>query len=153
MVMAQYGDAGVLILPQQQFSVSLYNGKDKSAKNAQAIVDRENSAEIKRHFGGGRCDYIADHAAQGFSIIRQCTLYSMAIVQTPTSSRIYRWLATMTGRNTGKNLITCSGQALTKIKWADLCLYTCNDSAGKDITMVFFELLEESKKTLYKVGE
>jgi len=151
MVISKYGDSGVLILPQQQYSVPLYDGN--VVKNAQAIVDAENSAVIKRKFGGGHCDYIGDHAGQGFDIIRQCTLYTIAVVQTPTSSRIYRWLASMTGKNTGKNLITCSGQALTQIKWADLCLYACNDSKGKDITMVFFELLEESKRQLYKVNE
>lgn len=151
MVIERYGDEGVLILPQQQYVVALYNGKN--VKNAQSIVDRENSASIKRRFGGGHCDYIADHAAQGFGVIRDCTLYTIAVVQTPTSSRIYRWLATMQGRNTGKNLITCSGQALTKIKWAELCLYTCNDAKGVDITMVFFELLEESNRTIYRVGD
>lgn len=146
-----YGDSGVLILPWLDFAVPLYNGK--AVKNAQGIVDRENSAEIKRRFGGGHCDYIADHAGQGFDIIKECKHTYPAVVQTPTSSRIYRWEATMLGRNTGKNLIACSGQALTNIKWADLCLYTCNDSTGKDITMVFFKLQEEVKYPIYEMVE
>lgn len=143
-----YGDAGALILPWQDFCIPIYNGK--VVKNSQAIVDRENSAVIKRRFGGGHCDYIADHASQGFTIIRQCTLTTPAVVQTPTSSRIYRWTATMLGRNTGKNLIACTGQPLTKVKWADLCLYTCNDTTGKEITMVFFKLQETVPRELYK---
>lgn len=151
MTIHKYGDAGTLVLPWQDFSVPLYNGK--TTKNAQTIVDRENSAEIKRRFGGGHCDYIADHAGQGFDIIRECKFNTPAVIQTPTSTKIYRWTATMNGRNTGKNLIACTGQALTSVKWADLCLYTCNDAGGKNITMVFFKLQEEVKYPLYKVGE
>ena len=151
MIIIQYGDAGALILPQQRFTVPLYDGK--ASKNAQIIVDRENSATIKRRFRGGHCDYIADHAAQGFDIIKDCKLNAIAVVQTPTSSRIYQCNAIMYGRNTGKNLITCTGQALTNVKWADMCLYTCNDTKGVSITMVFFKLLEESKNTIYKVGD
>ena len=73
-------------------------------------------------------------------------------MQTPTSSRIYNWVATMLGRNTG-NLISCSGQGLASIKWADLCLYTCNDVGGENITMVFFKLQKEVKYPIYKVEE
>lgn len=146
-----YGDAGVLILPWQDYSVPLYNGK--AVKNAQPIVDRENSAEIKRRFGGGHCDYIADHAGQGFDIIRECRLNTPAVIQTPTASRIYRWAATMQGTNTGTNLVTCSGQKLTAVRWADLCLYCCNDAGGRNITMVFFRLQEELNRAIYRIGE
>ena len=98
-------------------------------------------------------DYIADHAGQGFDIIRRCTYYNLqAIVQTPTRSRIYNWVATMLGRNTG-NLISCSGQGLASIKWADLCLYTCNDVGGENITMVFFKLSETINRPIYPVKE
>ena len=150
-MMCKYGDAGLLVLPWQNFSVPLYDGN--AVKNSQALVDAENSAVIKRKWRGGHCDYIADHAGQGFDIIRRCTYVNMqAIVQTPKSSRIYNWVATMLGRNTG-NLITCSGQGLAKIKWADLCLYTCNDAAGKNITMVFFKLSETINRPIYPVKE
>lgn len=149
--MCKYGDAGLLVLPWQNFSVPLYDGN--AVKNSQALVDAENSAVIKRKWRGGHCDYIADHAGQGFDIIRRCTYVNMqAIVQTPKSSRIYNWVATMLGRNTG-NLITCTGQSLSSVKWADLCLYTCNDAAGKNITMVFFKLSETINRPIYPVKE
>ena len=150
-VIKRYGDAGALVLPWQDFSVPIYNGK--AAETAQAIVDRENSAVIKRRFGGGHCDYIADHAGQGFDIIQECKLNTPAVVQTPTSSRIYRWAATMLGTNTGKDLILANGQSLKKVGWADLALYTCNDAGGRNITMVFFRLQEELNRAIYKVGE
>jgi hypothetical protein len=151
MIIPKYGDAGVLILPWQAFSVPLYDGN--AVKNSQAIVDMENAAVIKRKWRGGHCDYIADHAGQGFDIIRKCTYINLqAIVQTPKRAQIYNWVATMNGRNTG-NLITCTGQSLSSVKWADLCLYTCNDLTGKDITMVFFRLSETINHPIYRVGE
>lgn len=147
----RYGNAGVLILPWQGFAVPLYDGN--AVKNSQALVDAEDSAVIKRRWRGGHCDYIADHAGQGFDIIRKCTIANLqAIIQTNTRSQIYNWVATMNGKNTG-NLITCTGQSLSNVKWADLCLYTCNDAAGKNITMVFFKLSEIINRPIYPVKE
>ena len=148
----RYGDAGVLILPWQAFAVPLYDGN--AVKNSQALVDMEDAAVIKRRFNGGHCDYVCDHAKQGFDIIRRCTYVNLqAIIQTPTRSRIYNWEATMLGKNTGKNLIASSGQALTNVKWADLCLYTCNDTTTKNITMVFFKLQNEFDHEIYRVEQ
>lgn len=150
-MIVRYGDAGALILPWQGFAVPLYDGN--AVKNSQALVDAEDSAVIKRRWRGGHCDYIADHAGQGFDIIRKCTIVNLqAIIQTNTRSQIYNWVATMNGRNTG-NLITCTGQSLSNVKWADLCLYTCNDAAGKNITMVFFKLSETINRPIYPVRE
>ena len=146
-----YGNAGVLILPWQGFAVPLYDGN--AVKDSQTLVDNENSAVIKRKWRGGHCDYIADHAAQGFDIIRHCTYVNLqAVIQTPTRTQIYNWVATMLGKNTG-NLTTCTGQNLEKIKWADLCLYTCNDIEGKNITMVFFKLQEEIDRAVFNIIE
>ena len=145
-----YGDAGVLILPWLDFSVPLYNYKNGQA--GQDIVDCENSAIYKKRWRGGRCDYIADHATQGFDIIKKCQYTFPAIVQTPKSSKTYRWAATMLGTNTGTRLIACNGQELANIKWADLCLYTCNDTEGKSITMVFFKMQKQLNYELYKAG-
>ena len=140
-----------MVLPWQNFSMPLYDGN--AVKNSQALVDAENSAVIKRKWRGGHCDYIADHAGQGFDIIRKCTIANLqAIIQTNTRSQIYNWVATMNGKNTG-NLITCTGQGLASVKWADLCLYTCNDAAGKNITMVFFKLSETINHPIYPVKE
>ena len=144
-----YGDAGVLILPWLDFSVPLYNNKKGQA--GQDIVDRENSAIITYKTDGGIVTLIGDHAGQGFDIIKECKNTYPAVIQTPTYSRIYRWAAMMLGTNTGTRLITCSGQDLAYVKWADLCLYTCNDSEGRDITMVFFKLQEQVNYAIYEV--
>lgn len=147
----QYGDAGVLILPWQDFSVPIY--LIKSGDSGQDICDLENAAVYKRNFGGGHCDYIGDHQSQGFDIIRELKFTHPAVIQTPTSSKIYRWAATMRGTNTGTKLIGCSGQSLSSVKWADLCLYTCNDAEGRDITMVFLKLQETVDYPMYDVEE
>lgn len=144
----KYGDAGVLIFPWLGFSVPLY--KQNAQKKSQEIVDDENSAVIKYKYAGGHCDYIADHAGQGFDIIKKCGINTDAIIQTPNSTKTYKWQATMLGMN--KNgLRTCTGAKLQSIKWSDLCLYTCNDSKGVDITMVFFKLKESVNRPIYKV--
>ena len=147
----KYGDAGLLAIPWLDFSVPLYRQSTK--KKGQEIVDDENSAIIKYKYGGGHCDYIADHAAQGFDIIKKCGYLTPAVVQTPNSSKIYRWQATMLGTNSGNGLRACSGAKLQKISWSDLCLYTCNDSTGKNITMVFFKLQDTFRYPLYKVSQ
>lgn len=133
------GEAGLLYIPDVSVSLPLYYKGKLSLKKSQAIVDRENSGIYAKNFGGGHCDYIGDHAAQGFDAILKCKLYDPAIVQGDNYSQLYQCVAIMPGTNVGSNLITCCGQKLTKIKWADLCCYTCNDMTGKNITMVFFK--------------
>ena len=144
-----YGDAGFLYIPDISLSVPLYEGK--SNVNGQKTVDRENSALIKRRFGGGHCDYIADHAAQGFDTIKRCHIGMAAVIQTPELAHIYQCVAAMPGTNTGSNLITCTGQKLTAVRWADLCLYCCNDMTGRSISMVFFKRTATMNRPIYKV--
>ena len=144
-----YGDAGVLILPWNDFAVPLYGVQSGSGQD---ICDRENSAVYKKRYRGGHCDIICDHASQGFDVIKQCGYTSPAVVQTPKSARIYRWEAAMLGRN-HNGLYACNGARLDKIRWADLIMYTCNDAAGKDITIVFFTLQQEFKHEIYKVEQ
>lgn len=146
-----YGDAGFLYIPNLSFSVPLY--EPKKGVKSQDIVDRDNSAIIKRRFNGGHCDYIADHAKQGFNVIKRCQIDMLAVVETETATHTYKCVAIMPGTNTGYTLITCTGQKLTAVRWADLCLYTCNDSTGKSITMVFFKKAETVNKPIYGGGE
>lgn len=140
-----YGDSGVLILPWLDFAVPLYS------ENTQATVDRENCALIQRRYKRGHADVICDHASQGFDIIKKCGYTYPAVVQTPRTSKIYRWEATMLGRNR-KGLWACSGARLEKIKWADLIMYTCNDEIGENISIVFWKLQEEVKYPMYDVN-
>ena len=139
MVELKYGDAGCLYIPDINILIPLYDKSGLSQKQSQALVDRADSAVLCRRYGGGHCDYIADHAAQGFEVIKKCNLFTVAVIQTPDAAQCYQCVAVMPGTNTGSNLLTCTGQSLKKVKWADLCLYTCNDATGKNITMVFFK--------------
>ena len=144
-----YGDAGFLYIPDIALSVPLY--ERSRAVKGQTIVDRENSAELFRHFNGGHCDYIADHAKQGFDAIKRCHIGMSAVIQTPELAHIYQCVAAMQGTNTGTNLVTCTGQKLTAVRWADLCLYCCNDDKGKSISMIFFKKTATMNRPIYKV--
>lgn len=146
-----YGDAGFFYIPDLGVKLPLFERNKNVA--GQTIVDRENSAEIFRHFGGSHCDYIADHASQGFNAIKKCTLGMAAVVQTRKDAKIYMCVAIMPGTNIKTNLVTCCGQKLTKVQWADLCCYCCNDSEGKSITMVFFKETAHFKHPIYKVDD
>lgn len=147
----KYGDAGFFYISDLSLSLPLYERTKKMT--GQTIVDNENSAELFRHFNGGHCDYIADHASQGFDAIKKCTIGMAAVIQTRTNATIYQCVAIMPGTNIKTNLVTCTGQYLTKVKWADLCCYCCNDDKGKDITMVFFKKTATMNKPIYKVKE
>ena len=144
-----YGDAGFLYIPSLNFTVPLYDGTNIA--HSQDIVDRENSAVIKHKFKGGHCDYIADHSYQGFNIIKSCSLSTSAVIQTKDWSKIYACVGVLNGTNTGKTLITCYGQKLQNIKWADLCCYCCNGSTGKSIAMVFFKESAKFNREIYKM--
>ena len=39
-------------------------------KNAQSLVDKEDTAVLCKKWKNGHCDYIADHAGQGFDKIK-----------------------------------------------------------------------------------
>ena len=143
-----YGDSGFFYIPELDFSIPLYESNKKIS--GQAIVDRENSGVLSRHFGGGHCDYIADHASQGFDIIKKCKIGTVAVFQTKNKTIQYSCVAIMPGTNIKKNLITCCGQKLTNVNWADLVCYCCNDSAGVSITMVFFKKTVTCNYPLYE---
>lgn len=132
-----FGDAGYFYIPDANLRVPLYDKAKR--KNAQDVVDAENSALLCRKFKGGHCDYIADHAHQGFKTIKKCPLGSVAYIVTPTSTQFYTCIAMMNGTNLSNNLKTLTGQKLSNIRWADLCAYCCNDDTGKNISMVFFK--------------
>lgn len=133
-----YGDAGFFAIPDLKVWLPVYDYK-KHKKNQQSYVDKENSGILCRKWRNGHCDYVADHASQGFDKIKKCNLNTMAVIQTPTETQWYYCVAIMPGVNSGTSLTTCTGQELRKVKWADLCAYTCNDATARPITMVFFK--------------
>lgn len=137
----------ILWIPDVDVKIPLYESS-KMIK-AQEIVDNENSGFLCRKFRGGHCDYIADHSSQGFNKIRGCKLFDLAIIQTDKDTQVYSCIMATTGTNTGKELVTFTGQKLSKIKWADLCCYCCNDLNGKSITMIFFKKSQYFNYKLY----
>lgn len=149
MTIHKYGDAGTLVLPWQDFSVPLYY--DLKGKAGQDLVDKEDCAILQNNIDGGRVTFIGDHASQGFDVIQALGYGHPVVIQTPTGSRTYKWTASMNGRNTGKYYIGIDGQNIKNVKWADLCLICCNDSAPNGITMVYCNFDHQDNFELYEV--
>ena len=131
-----FGDAGYFYIPDAGVRVPLY--AKGSRKIAQDTVDAEDSALLASGINGGHCAYIADHAAQGFDAIKRCTLGTLAYIVTPNSTRFYICNAVTEGTNLKTDLVTLGNERLSRIQWADLCAYCCNDDKGRSISMVFF---------------
>lgn len=143
-----YGDAGYFCIPNVGLEVPLYNkGKLKSA---QSLVDKENSAVLCKKWKNGHCDYVVDHAGQGFDKIKKCTIEMPAFIVTEDSTQYYSCVGILKGINTKQDLITSSGQSLPKIKWADLCAYCCDDMFERNITMVFFKKGVKVDRNIFK---
>ena len=146
--LSEYGNMGLLWIPKVGVEVPL-NTPTKT-KTAKEIIDEENNAVYYWRQRGSKWDIIGDHASQGFDAIKNCTLNTYAYIVTPTKSTMYRVIGMSIGHNYGK-IITESGHYVTDMKnWADICLYTCNDATGKNISMVFLKKELEVDYDLYE---
>lgn len=144
-----YGNAGTLVLPWQDFSVPLYY--DLKGQAGQDLVDKEDCAILQNNIDGGKVTFIGDHASQGFYIIQELGYGMPVVIQAPGCSRTYKWTCSMIGKNTGKYYIGIDGQNIKNVKWADLCLICCNDSAPNGITMVYCKFDHQDNFELYEV--
>lgn len=132
-----YGTAGCLYAPDLNIKVPLYTSNAKTTN--QQIVDEENSAILMKNFHKGHCDLIADHANQGFNKIKNSHLDTMLCIVTENSTQFYTCVGMLRGQNKKTELVADGGLKVTKIKFADLCCYCCNDDKGINISMVFFK--------------
>ena len=132
-----YGTAGCLYAPDLNIKVPLYASNAKTTN--QQIVDEENSAILMKNFRKGHCDLIADHANQGFNKIKNSHLDTMLCIVTENSTQFYTCVGMLRGQNKKTELVADGGLKVTKIKFADLCCYCCNDDKGINISMVFFK--------------
>lgn len=106
----------------------LYQSGSESNSVNQPIVDAENSAVLMNYLGRSM---IADHASQGFNAI--CYESSGYVYGTP----IYCG-ARLHGTNTGNGILLDDGNYADEEYPGSYILYTCNDSAGVDVTVTFW---------------
>ena len=111
------GDAGNLAIPAIGTDLALNSNGD-----AQAIVDRENSAA---YLEGWAQPVIADHNYQSnFRQLKNCSGQYCYVTRDGNTVR-YRCVLVEAGKNTGSALLTASGKNVTTDHVSDLVIYTC----------------------------
>ena len=97
----------------------------------QPIVDAENSAVLMNYLGR---QMIADHAHQGFSVIRSCASGSVGSL----CGRTIVCISSYQGTNTGYGIRLDDGRWADKVYDGTYIMYTCNDAEGTSVTVTFW---------------
>ena len=123
----EMGDRGRFVIPRFQYAVPLY---DDSGSNAQAVVNKEDSAVFLESFG--TTPIIADLRMQGFDIIAYTEPGDQCCIQKETGA--LEWydfvFKDTSGHNTGYDLLDSSGKSVL-LKGSDYLLcYTTDARSG-----------------------
>ena len=132
------GDSGRLYF-SSLYSIALYS--PDTSEEAQEFGDKQDSGAYYPH---GNIMIIADHAHQGFSIIKSQKINNYVYIKKvdENNQKIlekYIIREKTNGNNTGAYLITDDGRKLATDVNYDLALYTCNSSDGKNITILLLD--------------
>ena len=138
------GTSGRLAMPSVGFSIPLYGASSSNFAQLQKIVDNKNSALLSEIMGS---QYIADHAAQGFKVMKNSKAGQYAyIIDTKGVVHTYQFVSKATGQNVGNGIVLTSGSSKGKyadeVNGQDLFMYCCNDSTGKSVTVTFWKLVK-----------
>lgn len=120
------------------YSVALY--RPNSNKDPQSIVDNKDSAA---YFKYGKVMIIADHASQGFEIIKKQNVGDFVYIKKESADNNYileKYIVRekTIGINTGTNLVTNDNRNVaTDINYS-LVLYTCNTN-DYEVTILFLD--------------
>lgn len=122
------GALGTLIIGG--YSARVFAGGTSNAVN-QPIVDAPNSAVLMNYLGR---QMIADHAHQGFSVIRSCGAGSVGSFcgSTIVCASAYQ------GVNTGNGIKLNDGRWADEVYDGTYIMYTCNDASGTSVTVTFW---------------
>lgn len=121
------------------YSVALYT--PTNAREAQQMVDNVDSAVIYRY---GNIKIIADHANQGFSIIKSQNVGDYVYIKTLSTDDNYALEKYVVkektnGKNTKSKLITNDNRDIGTDVNHSLALYTCNTKDGYNITILLLD--------------
>lgn len=121
------------------YSIALY--QPTTSEEAQKMVDNKDSGAYYRY---GNIMIVADHAYQGFSIIKSQKVGNYVYIKKKDQDgkiilEKYIIKEKTTGINTGPNLITDDKRDIGKDVNYDLALYTCNSKDGYRITIVLLD--------------
>lgn len=118
------GSAGRLYIPEVKISLGIYHANfyDTENYNAQAIVDKEDSAA---YFIFSNKTTIADHSHQGFSKIANLSNAAQAYIKRSDGVvEVYQLVNKFAGRNIGYDLIDTTGNSVQNMN-GSLIMYTC----------------------------
>ncbi|MGM9941853.1 MAG: N-acetylmuramoyl-L-alanine amidase family protein [Bulleidia sp.] len=112
------------------YSARVFAGGVNNAVN-QPIVDAPNSAVLMNYLGR---QMIADHAHQGFSVLRSCGVGSVGSFcgSTIVCASSYQ------GVNTGNGIKLNDGRWADEVYDGTYIMYTCNDAGGTSVTVTFW---------------
>lgn len=123
------------------YSVALY--RPTTSEQAQAYVDNKDSAAYYKY---GNIMIVADHAYQGFTIIKSLKAGDYVYIKkrTGTGFGLEKYIVRekTNGKNTGYNLITDDGRDIGTDVNNSLALYTCNTADGLHVTIVLLDKAE-----------
>lgn len=124
------------------YSVALY--RPTTSEQAQKMVDDKDSAAYYRY---GKIMIIADHAHQGFTIIKSQKAGDYVYIKSLNEKNEYQISKYIirevtTGKNTGVALTTDDGRDIGTDVNNDLALYTCNTSDGLKVTIVLLDKVQ-----------
>lgn len=124
------GAVGRWIIPDVGVDVAIYEGRD------QAITDAADSAN---YFELGSMFVIGDHNDQGFSVIRNCSVGTIAYLHNGSTPQQYICTAVFQGHNSKKDLTDLDGNSVSDQNPGGITCYTCDGSDWRNVIIVFFQ--------------
>ncbi|MCH3961853.1 MAG: hypothetical protein LKF53_00700 [Solobacterium sp.] len=128
------GSQGTLTIGSYQ--AKLYEG------TSQNIVDAENSAA---YMPWGDKVMIADHASQGFSIIRTLGAGATGSISDDAGTTVLTMASSYQGTNTGNGIDLSDGRYAENVNDGSFILYTCNDATGVSVTVTYWNASAQTK--------
>ena len=112
-------------------SIGGYSARGEDNSVNQPIVDAPNSAVLMNYMGR---QIIADHAYQGFSVLRSCYPGTTGYLCGNTITCV----STYQGTNTGYGILLDDGRYADEVYDGAYIMYTCNDATGVSVTVTFW---------------
>ena len=122
-------DGSIGRLTIQDYSARLFQGSDQS------IVDAQDSAA---YIPWQDKVMIADHASQGFSVIRTLSQGAQATIIDNSEIVNLSMVSTYQGTNTGNGIDLADGRYAETVDDGSYILYTCNDAEGISVTVTYW---------------
>ena len=102
----------------------------------QKIIDEEDQG---LHYIHQNVNMLCDHAGQGFDLMKQAKVGTMAYIKSKHGIEFYRCIGIESGKNVKYALLNADGGYISNKNQGDLLMYTCNDETGVSITISYWE--------------